>query len=71
MDFCVAGVPEGVEPTAPRSNDARHSQEDQATDGHSEDQEYEASKKGLELLVGDLLADELDECYELDEGKYT
>lgn len=71
MYFCVAGVPERVETTAPRSNDARYGQEDQTTHRQSKDSEYKASKKGLELLVGDLLADELDECYKLEEAKYT
>lgn len=71
MYFGIPGVPERVETATPRRDDPRYGQKDQTTHRYSEDTEYETSKKGLKLLIGDLLADELDKCHKLNEAKDT
>jgi hypothetical protein len=71
VDLRVSSIPERVETTGPRSNNARDGKENKSTEGYEEDEEDEAAEKSLELSARELLSNELDESNNLDEAKNT
>lgn len=54
MNLCIASVIQGVEAAAPWCNDTAKSQEDQACESPTKDQNDTGSEDGLELLAWQL-----------------
>jgi len=71
VNLGVTRVPERVETTTPRSNDAREGEEDENTEGCKEDDQDEGTEQCLELLARQSLAHKLDETNKLEETENT
>jgi hypothetical protein len=71
MDLGIAGIPQRVETTAPRGDEARAGGDDQTSDPDAKCATGEQPQERLELAAGNGRTNVVEECKKLQEAKDT